>query len=91
MALALPPQQLGYCYFMLTRREFSWEGTLDRHVGRWERRALAAAGFDTQRYAHLKAEARRLSDLLAAQRAAEAAQQQAADAALADDGGNKQA
>lgn len=64
--------QLAYCYFMLTRRDFSWEGALHRHVGRWERGALAAAGFDAQRYARLQGEAARLADLLAAQRSAAA-------------------
>lgn len=60
--------QLCYFYFMVHRREFAWDSALERYVGRWEARALRRAGFDTQRYAHLQREARRLEDLLAAQR-----------------------
>ncbi|KAL4423932.1 hypothetical protein ABPG75_001233 [Micractinium tetrahymenae] len=70
---------LCYTYFMATRRDFSWEAALDRHVGQWEKRQLAAAGIDLQRFSWLRREARRLGELLAAQEAAEAVAAAAAD------------
>lgn len=74
--------QLCYAYFMATRRDFSWEAALERHVGQWEKRQLAAAGIDLQRFSWLRREARRLRELLAAQEAAEAA----ATAAASEEG-----
>lgn len=58
---------------MATRRDFSWEAALERHVGQWEKRQLAAAGIDLQRFSWLRREARRLHELLTAQEAAEVA------------------
>lgn len=72
---------VGYTYFMATRREFSWEGALERHVGRWEAERLQRAGFDMQRYARLKREVARLSELLAVQEQDAAAAAAAAAAA----------
>lgn len=69
----LHASQACYAYFMATRRDFTWEGALERHVGRWEAQKLAAAGFDVQHFAQLKREAARLGDLLAAQQRREAA------------------
>ena len=72
----------------MTRREFSWEGALNRYVGSWESSQLGASGFDLGHYSRLQREAARLGDLLAAQkRAAAAAAAQAAAAAAEADGG----
>ena len=88
---------------MVHRREFAWDSALDRYVGRWEARALRRAGFDGQRYAHLQREARRLAELLDAQRqreedeaaaaaaAAEAGATAVAEAAAAGDAAKKEA
>ncbi len=65
--------QLCYAYFMATRRDFSWEAALERHVGQWEKQQLATAGIDLQRFSWLRREAQRLRELLAAQEAAQAA------------------
>lgn len=72
-----------YAYFMLTRREFTWEAALERYVGRWEATELQRAGWDARHYARLKVEVQRLGELVQAaqqqeerQRLAEAQQQQ---------------